>query len=116
MVILKEGCNIKKLIIDFKYLEDEYEIDLIESNLKGSFPYTIWSNGKKDVKIIFDFTDENPMHIFIYDSDDFAMYSYKEFADEFKYTPKSNKDIYGYINYAAKRFYEILKQDSSILE
>ena len=109
------AIHINKLVTDFAYLEDNYGMNLIEKCLTGSFPYTVWGNGKKNIKIVFDFTDDNPMHIFVYDSNDFAMYSYKEFSDEFKYMPTSSKDINGYIDYAAKKFYELLKHDFSIL-
>ena len=105
----------KSLLKYFKYLENEYQMHIIDSYLKGSFPYVIWSNGKINIKIVFDFTDTNPIHIFIYDASDRAMYSYQEFADEFKYYPKSNKDINGYINVASEKFYGILKQNKSIL-
>ncbi|MFR1518661.1 MAG: hypothetical protein ACLSVG_07800 [Clostridia bacterium] len=107
--------KIKKLVEYFKYLADEYGMNLIEKYLKGSFPYVIWSNGKKNIKVVFDYTDDKPMHIFVYDSDDFAMYSYKEFADELKYRSKSDKDIDGDIEYAARKFYELLKQDNRII-
>ena len=108
--------KLEKLVTDFKYLKEEFCMRLIETNLKGSFPYVEWSNGKKNVTVGFDLTDDNPIHIFIHNPEDIAMYSAKEFVDEFKYTPKSNRDIYGYIDYAAQKFYEMLKQDSSILE
>ena len=57
----------KSLLKYFKYLENEYQMHIIDSYLKGSFPYVIWSNGKINIKIVFDFTDTNPIHIFIYD-------------------------------------------------
>lgn len=95
-------------------MSDEYGMNLIKTYLKGSFPYAIWSNGNKNIKVVYDFTDDNPIHIFVYDSDDFAMYSYKELFDEFKLKSNPGKDIDAYIIFAANKFHDILKQDNAL--
>lgn len=114
MLILK-GQKMKTLLKEFEYLTTKYGMDLIDSYLKGSFPHAIWSNGIKNIKIIFDFTDKNPIHVFVYDANDIVMFDYKEFSEELKYNPKSSKDIDGYIIYAAHIFYEILKEDKGMI-
>ena len=104
----------KILIEEFKFLTSEFGMQIIDSYLKGSFPYVVWSNNKKNIKVVFDFTDNKPVHIFVYDSNDLAMYNYKEFVNELVYAANSKKEIVGYIKHAAKVFYELLKNSNLI--
>lgn len=103
-----------KLISEFEYLSSEFGFFVIESYLSGSFPYVIWSNKVKNIKIVFDFTDLNPVHIFIYDTDDIAMFKSVEIYKELVYNPISNKEVDGYIVYAAKTFHQLLNTDNYI--
>lgn len=38
-----------ELVKNFEYLTNEYGMDLIESRLRSSFPYAVWSNGKINI-------------------------------------------------------------------
>ncbi len=105
-----------ELVKNFEYLTNEYGMDLIESRLRSSFPYAVWSNGKINIKVICDFSDIKPLHLYVYKADDLAMFEVlKEYIDEFIYQPKSNTDVVGYFKYAARVFYDILKKDKTIL-
>lgn len=107
------GCSkrrIMKIIIEaFRYLQDKYEMKVLKSCLHGSFPQVIWSNGHKRVKIVFDFTDSLPVHIFIYDEDDEYMFQYTEIAEELKFASASDKTIDEYVVHAARIFLSLLE-------
>lgn len=95
----------------FVFLSSKYNLKVIKKQESGSFPFVTWSNDHLVIKVVFDLTDENPVHIFIYDADDKYMYSYQEIAEELKYVPKNKHDIDGYLFHAASVFEKWLSEN-----
>ena len=93
----------------FPYLCNEFNMHVIEERTYGSGPLAVWSNGRKNIKVVFDFTAPDPVRIYIYDSDDFAMFQREEYGEEFKYIPSSSKEIDGYLEHASKVFLELIR-------
>ena len=105
----------KILLREFNFLQTIYGMQVIDKYLKGSFPFVIWSNGKINVKVGFDFTDNVPVHIFVYEVNDVAMFEAKEFAEELNNNAIKNNEIDMIIKYAAEKFFEILQHDERLI-
>lgn len=73
----------------FSYLQNEFDFKIIEIYKANTYFYITWSNGCSNLKICYEFTDENPIGIYFYAADDLYMYSHKYFKEEVAYRMKS---------------------------
>ena len=90
---------------EFSFLESKYGFAAFMRQKHGSYYYVTWSNGKKDIMVLYDDQaneqEESPVWIRIYDADCFgtAYDDVDEFRKEFYLSHASPKER---IRYAAR--------------
>ena len=56
----------------FDFLEKRYGFVNTFNQKHGSYFYAVWSNSKKNIMVLYDAIDEEPISIRIYDADSFS--------------------------------------------
>lgn len=95
----------------FSYLQNKFNFEIIEIYKANTYFYITWSNGCSNLKICYEFTDENPIGIYFYAADDIYMYSHKYFKNEVAYGIKANdkKNFKNVIEFAAEKIEEMIE-------
>lgn len=97
----------------FNYLEINHSFKIIDEFKANTYFYVVWGNDDKSIKICYEFTDINPIGIYVYDSDDKFMYRYEYFHKEFvlEHSVRDKKIYERIIDFAAKKFGNMIESN-----
>lgn len=69
---------------EFAFLEQLYVFRICDKQTHGAYYYITWDNSNVKIKVLYDVQDNDPMHIFIYDSNSLGtVYDVDEYTKEF---------------------------------
>ena len=67
----------------FAYLEKSYGFVNVLNQRHGSYYYAVWSNYQKNIMVLYNELDDEPVSIRIYDAGSFSFYA-EEYKQEFE--------------------------------
>ena len=67
----------------FSYLEKSYGFVNVLNQRHGSYYYAVWSNYQKNIMVLYNELDDEPVSIRIYDAGSFSFYA-EEYKQEFE--------------------------------